>query len=94
MSHFNIDLNVDNYSIQELERLLNIKENNYNLVNILDNSKELKNKIFTVSSLDNVKKKDIELFLKDVVNRLEKNLIINKLAEFDNTLIKLLELIN
>jgi hypothetical protein len=94
MSHFNIDLNVDNYSIQELERLLNIKENNYNLVNILDNSKELKNKIFTVSSLDNIKKKDIELFLKDVVNRLEKNLIINKLAEFDNTLIKLLELIN
>ena len=94
MSHFNIDLNVDNYSIQELERLLNIKENNYNLVNILDNSKELKNKIFTVSSLDNIKKKDIELFLKDVVNRLEKNLIINKLAEFDNTLIKLLELLN
>jgi hypothetical protein len=94
MSSFNIDLNVDNYSIQELERLLNIKENNYNLVNILDKSKELKNKIFTVSSLDNVKKKDIELFLKDVVNRLEKNLIINKLAEFDNTLIKLLELIN
>ncbi len=94
MSSFNIDLNVDNYSIQELERLLNIKENNYNLVNILDNSKELKNKIFTVSSLDNIKKKDIELFLKDVVNRLEKNLIINKLAEFDNTLIKLLELIN
>ena len=94
MSHFNIDLNVDNYSIQELERLLNIKENNYNLVNILDKSKELKNKIFTVSSLDNIKKKDIELFLKDVVNRLEKNLIINKLAEFDNTLIKLLELLN
>ena len=94
MNHFNIDLNVDNYSIQELERLLNIKENNYNLVNILDKSKELKNKIFTVSSLDNIKKKDIELFLKDVVNRLEKNLIINKLAEFDNTLIKLLELIN
>ena len=94
MSHFNIDLNVDNYSIQELERLLNIKENNYNLVNILDKSKELKNKIFTVSSLDNIKKKDIELFLKDVVNRLEKNLIINKLAEFDNTLIILLELIN
>ena len=94
MSSFNIDLNVDNYSIQELERLLNIKENNYNLVNILDKSKELKNKIFTVSSLDNIKKKDIELFLKDVVNRLEKNLIINKLAEFDNTLIKLLELVN
>ena len=41
MSSFNVDLNVDNYSIQELERLLNIKENNYNLVNILDNSKEL-----------------------------------------------------
>ena len=94
MSHFNIDLNVDNYSIQELERLLNIKENNYNLVNILDKSKELKNKIFTISSLDDMKKKDIELFLKEVVNRLEKNLIINKLAEFDNTLIKLLELLN
>ena len=94
MSSFNIDLNVDNYSIQELERLLNIKENNYNLVNILDKSKQLKNKIFTVSSLDNIKKKDIELFLKDVVNRLEKNLIINKLVEFDNTLIKLLELVN
>ena len=91
MSSFNIDLNVDNYSIQELERLLNIKENNYNLVNILDNSKELKNKIFTVSSLDNIKKKDIELFLKDVVHRLEKNLIINKLTEFDNKLIKLIK---
>jgi len=94
MSHFNIDLNVDNYSIKELEHLLNITKDDYNLMNILNKSKELKTKIFTVSSLDNEKKKDIELFLKDVVNRLEKNLIINKLAEFDNTLIKLLELIN
>tara|TARA_B100001540_G_C15365043_1_gene442986 strand:- start:244 stop:528 length:285 start_codon:yes stop_codon:yes gene_type:complete len=94
MSHFNIDLNVDNYSIKELEHLLNITKDDYNLMNILNKSKELKTKIFTVSSLDNEKKKDIELFLKDVVNRLEKNLIINKLAEFDNTLIKLLELLN
>jgi len=94
MSHFNIDLNVDNYSIKELEHLLNITKDDYNLMNILNKSKELKTKIFTVSSLDNEKKKDIELFLKDVVNRLEKNLIINKLAEFDNTLIKLLELVN
>ena len=94
MSHFNIDLNVDNYSIKELEHLLNITKDDYNLMNILNKSKELKTKIFTVSSLDDMKKKDIELFLKDVVNRLEKNLIINKLAEFDNTLIKLLELIN
>ena len=94
MSSFNIDLNVDNYSIQELERLLNIKENDYNLAKILDKSKELKNKILKVSLLDDMKKKDIELFLKEVVNRLEKNLIINKLTEFDNTLIKLLELLN
>jgi len=94
MNHFNIDLNVDNYSIQELERLLNIKENDYNLAKILDKSKELKNKILKVSLLDDMKKKDIELFLKEVVNRLEKNLIINKLTEFDNTLIKLLELLN
>ena len=94
MSHFNIDLNVDNYSIKELEHLLNITKDDYNLMNILNKSKELKTKIFTVSSLDNEKKKDIELFLKDVVNRLEKNLIINKLTEFDNTLIKLLELLN
>jgi len=94
MSHFNIDLNVDNYSIKELEHLLNITKDDYNLMNILNKSKELKTKIFTVSSLDNEKKKDIELFLKDVVNRLEKNLIINKLTEFDNKLIKLLELLN
>ena len=94
MSSFNIDLNVDNYSIQELERLLNIKENNYNLVNILDKSNQLKKKIFTLSSLNDIKKKDIDNFLKEVVNRLEKNLIINKLTEFDNKLIKLLELIN
>ena len=94
MNHFNIDLNVDNYSIQELERLLNIKENDYNLAKILDKSKELKNKILKVSLLDDMKKKDIELFLKEVVNRLEKNLIINKLTEFDNKLIKLLELLN
>ena len=94
MSNFNIDLNVDNYSIKELEHLLNITKDDYNLMNILNKSKELKTKIFTVSSLDDMKKKDIELFLKDVVNRLEKNLIINKIAEFDNTLIKLLELLN
>ena len=94
MSSFNIDLNVDNYSIQELERLLNIKENDYNLAKILDKSKELKNKILKVSLLDDMKKKDIELFLKEVVNRLEKNLIINKLTEFDNKLIRLLELLN
>jgi len=94
MSHFNIDLNVDNYSIKELEHLLNITQDNYNLVNILDKSNQLKKKIFTLSSLNDIKKKDIDNFLKEVVNRLEKNLIINKLTEFDNKLIKLLELIN
>jgi hypothetical protein len=94
MSHFNIDLNVDNYSIKELEHLLNITQDNYNLVNILDKSNQLKKKIFTLSSLNDIKKKDIDNFLKEVVNRLEKNLIINKLTEFDNKLIKLLELLN
>ena len=94
MSHFNIDLNVGNYSIKELEHLLNITQDNYNLVNILDKSNQLKKKIFTLSSLNDIKKKDIDNFLKEVVNRLEKNLIINKLTEFDNKLIKLLELLN
>jgi len=94
MSHFNIDLNTDNYSIKELEHLLNITQDNYNLVNILDKSNHLKKKIFTLSSINDMRKKDIDIFLKEVVNRLEKNLIINKLTEFDNKLIKLLELLN
>jgi len=77
MNDLNVDLNLNHYNVKELENLLNIKS--YTFVEITKSASVLRDKIFSLSSLNMIKKQEIEIFLKDVVGVLERNLIDLKL---------------
>ena len=81
MADLNLDLNLNHYTINELEDILNL--NDYNYKDIQDNSIKIKNKIFSVTSLDEFKKNEIDRFLNDTVSRLERNFINNSLTLID-----------
>ena len=81
MADLNLDLNLNHYTINELEDILNL--NDYNYKDIQDNSITVKNKIFSVASLDEFKKNEIDRFLNDTVSRLERNFINNSLTLID-----------
>ena len=59
MTDLNIDLNITHYGIQELEDILNLKED-YIFKDIQSSSIIVRNKIFSVTSLDSFKKKEIK----------------------------------
>jgi len=82
MADLNLDLNLNHYTIDELEDILNLN-NEYNYKDIQDNSITVKNKIFSVASLDEFKKNEIDRFLNDTVSRLERNFINNSLTLID-----------
>ena len=93
MSDLNLDLNLNHYTINELEDILNLKKN-YTYKDIQDGSISVKNKIFSVASLDEFKKNEIDKFLNDTVSRLERNFINNSLTLIDkkiNCVINLLQ---
>jgi hypothetical protein len=92
MNTLNLDTNINNYSIKELEKMLSL-ENNYIYSDIYDKSKNLKIEIFGIN-IDNEKKGDIEIFLKNVVSRLERNHIHNSLVEIQNIIRKLNQTLN
>jgi len=93
MADLNLDLNLNHYTINELEDILNLKKN-YTYKDIQDGSISVKNKIFSVASLDEFKKNEIDKFLNDTVSRLERNFINNSLTLIDkkiNCVINLLQ---
>lgn len=76
MNNFNIDnFNLDTtmYSLTELENLLNLN-NPYTSNNLSDKRDILRNKISVMSSLDNVKRENIIIFLNNIHDRLLDNL--------------------
>ena len=66
MADLNLDLNLNHYTINELEDILNLKKN-YTYKDIQDGSISVKNKIFSVASLDEFKKNEIDKFLKTLL---------------------------
>ena len=92
MTDLNIDLNITHYGIQELEDILNLKED-YIFKDIQSSSIIVRNKIFSVTSLDSFKKKEINTFLNDAVSKMERNFINNSLNNIDNKLNNLLNLL-
>ena len=93
MADLNLDLNLNHYTIDELEDILNLN-NEYNYKDIQEGSITVKNKIFSVASLDEFKKNEIDRFLNDTVSRLERNFINNSLTLIDkkiNCVINLLQ---
>ena len=91
MADLNLDLNLNHYTINELEDILNL--NDYNYKDIQDNSIKIKNKIFSVASLDEFKKNEIDKFLNDTVSRLERNFINNSLTLIDKKINNILNIL-
>ena len=92
MTDLNIDLNITHYNIQELEDILNLKKD-YAFKDIQSSAIIVRNKIFTATSLDSFKKKEINIFLNDAVSKMERNFINNSLCNIDNKLNNLLNLL-
>ena len=78
MTELNIDLNLNHYDIKELESLLNMIEG-YTFIDITKKANRLRERIFSLTNINIIKKQEIEIFLKDVVGNLERNMINNKL---------------
>jgi len=76
-----LDLNVNNYSINELEKLLNIyRPYNFEIIQI--NAKKLKNKIHELS-LQKRKEDQLEIFIKNIIDILERNYITKYLKKIN-----------
>ena len=84
MSDLNIDLNINNYNINELENILNLNSS-HKFIEIQTNAVKIRKEIFSIS-LDINKKQEIDIFLKDIVSRLERNFIQQYLLKIDTKL--------
>ncbi len=90
MSDLNLDLNINNYNIKEIEDILNL--NSYKFIEIQTNSNKLRKKIFSIS-LDTNKKQEIDIFLNNMVSRLERHFINKSLLHFDEKLNQILKIL-
>jgi len=100
MSDLNFDLNIHNYTLQELENLIKLNST-YNYSEITLQSNLLKQQIFGINTISQHKKIEITNFIKDIINALEKNfiqkklhLIIAKQTNLDEKLNKIIDLLN
>lgn len=72
MTDLNFDLNIHNYSINELEDIIEIQYP-YSFNTIQIQAIKLKNKIFEINGLTQERKLRIHIFIKDIIDRLERN---------------------
>ena len=82
MSDLNLDLNIINYNIKELEDILNLNSS-HKFIDIQTSALNIRKDLFSISSLDTNKKQEIDIFLKDLVSRLERNFIQQCLLKID-----------
>ena len=76
MSDLNLELNVLQYSKEELEELFNLK-NNYKFEDIHKQAQKVKNTIFNIDSIDRQRKLQLSSFLKDAMLYLQNNYIVH-----------------
>jgi len=76
MTDLNLELNVLQYSKQELEELFNLK-NNYKFEDIHTQALKVKDTIFNINSIDESRKKQLASFLKDAMLYLQNNYIVH-----------------
>ena len=74
MSDLNLELNVLQYSKEELEELFNLK-NNYKFEDIHKQALKVKNTIFNIDTIDQQRKLQLSSFLKDAMLYLQNNYI-------------------
>lgn len=72
MTDLNFDLNIHHYSINELENIIEIQyPYSFNLIH--KQALLLKNKIFEMNGLTRERKLNIHIFIKDIIESLERN---------------------
>jgi len=76
MTDLNLELNVLQYSKEELEDLFNLK-NNYKFEDIHLQALKVKDTIFNINSIDDTRKKQLASFLKDAMLYLQNNYIVH-----------------
>lgn len=72
MTDLNFDLNIHHYSINELENIIEI-QHPYSFNLIQKQALLLKNKIFEMNGLTKERKLNIHIFIKDIIESLERN---------------------
>ena len=75
MSDLNLELNVLQYSKEELEDLFNLKDN-YKFNDIHKQALKVKDTIFNIETIDNSRKKQLASFLKDAMLYLQNYYIV------------------
>ena len=76
MTDLNLELNVLQYSKEELEDLFNLK-NNYKFEEIHLQALKVKETIFNIETIDHSIKKQLASFLKDAMLYLQNNYIVH-----------------
>ena len=71
MSDIDLDFNVNHYSYEELEKMIEIEEP-YNYNDIQKQALKLKVKLISIDSLGRDKKEEISVFVKDIIETLER----------------------
>lgn len=86
-----LDLNINDYNIMELEKILNITRP-YKFETIKINANKLKEKLTTLS-LQKRKQAELEDFIKDAVAILERNYIFKRVKRLERKIQKLTDLL-
>tara|TARA_B100000963_G_scaffold328423_1_gene316919 strand:+ start:2720 stop:2971 length:252 start_codon:yes stop_codon:yes gene_type:complete len=76
MTDLNLELNVLQYSKEELEDLFNLK-NNYKFDEIHSQALKVKNTIFNIETIDKQRKLQLSSFLKDAMLYLQNHYIVH-----------------
>ncbi len=87
-----IDLNIYNYSIDEMEHLCKLKKN-YTFSDISNNAQKTKKFIIKSYGISSIKELEITLFFQKLIARLERNLLnknLNKVIESQEEIKKLI----
>ena len=75
-----IDLNIYNYSIDEMEKLCQLKKN-YTFSDISTQSQKTKKNLIKTYTLSSMKELEIDIFFQQLIARLERNLLNKNLSK-------------
>lgn len=88
-----VDFNIYNYSINEMEKLCELKYN-YTFSDISLQSQKTKKSIIKTFELSSMKELEIDIFFQKLTNRLERNLLNRNLNQVINNQVEIKKMMN
>ena len=88
-----VDFNIYNYSINEMEKLCELKYN-YTFSDISLQAQKTKKSIIKTFNLSSMKELEIDIFFQKLTNRLERNLLNRNLNQVINNQAEIKKIIN